>query len=127
MEAWSRVAGEVSEGEDAAHHWRPRAKASIENMHACGILVKVDDVTPAVSAGFFVIKPRGNGIRFVADYTGVNKALQHPTHHFPAPQEVWQRVTTSSKYFIAGDLAVGYWQCEVDYESSLLTTCLTEF
>ena len=83
------------------HHWRPRAKAIIEKMHACGILVKVDDVTPAVSAGFFVKKPHENGIRFVADDTGVNKALERPPHHYPAPQEVWQRVTAGSKYFIA--------------------------
>ena len=63
----------------------------------------------------------------MADYTGVNKALERPPHHFPAPQEVWQSVTAGSKYFIAGDLAAGYWQCELDEESSLLTTCLTEF
>ena len=68
-----------------AHHWRPRAKAIVEKMTECGILVKVDDVTPTVSAGFFVRKPHGNGIRFVADYTGVNKALERPPHHFPAP------------------------------------------
>ena len=96
-------------------------------MHACGILVKVDNVTPAVSARFFVKKPKGNRIRFVADYTAVNKALERPPHHFPAPQEVWQRVTPGSKFFVAGDLAAGYWQCELDYESSLLTTCITEF
>ena len=96
-------------------------------MVACGILVKVNDVTPAVSAGFFVRKPKGNGIRFVADYTAVNKALERPPHHFPAPQEVWQRVTAGSRFFVAGDLAAGYWQCELDYESSLLSTCITEF
>ena len=109
------------------HHWRPKAKAIVEKMTECGILVKVDDVTPAVLAGFFVRKPHGNGIRFVADYTGVNKALERPPHHFPAPQEIWQRVTPGSKYFISGDLSAGYWQCKLDYESSLLTTCLTEF
>ena len=86
---------------------RPRAKAIVEKMASEGILIKVDDVTPAVSAGFFVKKPHGNGIRFVADYTGVNKALERPPHHFPAPQEVWQRVTTGSEYFIAGDLSAG--------------------
>ena len=109
------------------HHWRPRAKAIVEKMLECGILVKVDDMTPAVSAGFFVKKPHGNGIRLVADYTGVNKALERPPHHFPAPQEVWKRVTSGSKYFAAGDLIAGYWQCKLDEESSLLTTCLTEF
>ena len=62
-------------------------------MLAAGMLVLVDDVTPAVSAGFFVKKPRGNGIRLVADYTGVNKALERPPQHFPAPEEVWQWVT----------------------------------
>ena len=84
-------------------------------------------MTPTVSAGFFVKKPRGDGIRFVADYTGVNKALERPPQHFPAPEEVWQRVTPGSKFFIACDLAAGYWQCSLDEESSMLSTCLTEF
>ena len=72
-----------------AHCWRARVKAIIEKIHSTGVLFEVDDVIPAVSAGFFVKKPHGNGIRFVADYTGVNKALEHPPHHFPAPEEVW--------------------------------------
>ena len=72
-----------------AHHWRPRAEAIVEKIMECGILVKMDDVTPEVSAGFFVRKPHGNGIRFVADYTRVNKALERPPHHFTAPLEVW--------------------------------------
>ena len=61
-----------------AHHWRPTAQAIVEKMTSEGILIKVDDVTPAVSVSFFVKKPHGNGIRFVADYTGVNKALERP-------------------------------------------------
>ena len=110
-----------------AAHWRPRAKAIIERMYSAGVLIQVDDMTPSVCAGFFVKKPHVNGIRSVSDYTGVNKALERPAHHFPAPEEVWQRVTAGSKYFIAGDLAPGYWQCESDEESSFLSTCLTEF
>ena len=47
------------------HHWRPRANAIVEKMATKGILIKVDDVMPAVSAGFFVKKPHGSGIKFV--------------------------------------------------------------
>ena len=54
-------------------------------MQKEGILVQVDEVTPAVSAGLFVKKPHGDGIRFVCDYTGVNKVLERNIHHFPAP------------------------------------------
>ena len=46
---------------------RPRAELIVRKMEAEGILVKVDEVTPAVSVGFFVKKPHGNSIRFVAD------------------------------------------------------------
>ena len=63
----------------------------------------------------------------MADYTGVIKALERPPHHFPDPEEVWQRVAPGSKFFIAADLAAGYWQCSLDEESSLLSACLTEF
>ena len=55
------------------------------------------------------------------------KALERPPQHFPALEEVWQRVAPGSKFFIAVDLAAGYWQCSLDEESSLLSTCLTEF
>ena len=103
------------------------AQKIVRKMEAEDVLVKVDEVTPAVSAGFFVKKPHGNGIRFVADYTSVNKVLERNIHHFPAPQQVWQRVNKGSKFFLACDLSPGYWQCELDYKSSLLTTCLTEF
>ena len=109
------------------HHWRKRAEEIIRKMEAKGILIRVDEVTPAVSAGLIVKKPRDKGIRFVADYTGVNKVLERNIHYFPAPQEVWQRVKKGSRFFLACDLSAGYWQCEPDYESSLLTTCLTEF
>ena len=34
-----------------AHHWRSRAKAIVEKMEKEGILVRVDDVNPPVSAG----------------------------------------------------------------------------
>ena len=76
-------------------HWRPRAKEIIAKMLAAGVLVLVDDVTPAVSAGFFVKKPRGNGIRFVADYTGVNKALERPHNTFQ-PQRRYCRGSTQA-------------------------------
>ena len=102
-----------------AHHWRPRAEAIVRKMETVGILVRVEDVTPAVSAGFFVKKNHGNGIRFVADYTEVNKALDRNIHHFLAPNEVCQRVKAGSKYFMACDLSAGYWQCELDQKSSL--------
>ena len=63
----------------------------------------------------------------MADYTGVNKALERPPQHFPALEEVWQRVAPGLKFFIVVDLEAGYWQCSLDEESSLLSTCLTEF
>ena len=39
-------------------HYRPREKEIIEKMLSAGVLVTVDEVTPAVSAGFFVKKTR---------------------------------------------------------------------
>ena len=43
----------------APYRPRGRAKEIIEKMLSAGVLVTVDEVTPAVSAGFFVKKPRG--------------------------------------------------------------------
>ena len=63
----------------------------------------------------------------MAYYTGVNKVFERNIHHFPAPQQVWQRVTKGSQFLLACDLSAGYWQYELDYERSRLTTCLTEF
>ena len=36
-------------------------------------------------------------------------------------------MTKGSQFFLACDLSAGYWQYELDYERSRLTTCLTEF
>ena len=36
------------------HHWKSRAEEIVRNMEAEGILVKVDEVTRAVSVGFFL-------------------------------------------------------------------------
>ena len=59
---------------------------------------------------------------------GTVSRLSHSVpQHFPAPEEVWQRVAPGSKFFIAADLAAGYWQYSLDEESSLLSTCLTKF
>ena len=126
-EAWGRVASEVSEGEDDAPPLETQSEGDHREDACVWHLNQGGRCDSSSHCRVLRKKPRGNGIRFVADYTGVNKALERPPHHFPAPQEVWQRVTAGTKYFIAGDLAAGYWQCELDEESSLLTTCLNEF
>ncbi len=69
MRAGAEMPPKCSRARPVHHHWRKRAEEIIRKVEAEGIIVTVDEVTPAVSAGFFVKKPHGNGIRFVADYS----------------------------------------------------------
>ena len=77
-------------------------REELRRMEDAFIASEVDSEPLTIDSTLF--RPHGNGIRFLADYTGVNKVLKRNIHHFPAPQQVWQSATMGSKCFLAFDL-----------------------
>jgi hypothetical protein len=95
-------------------------------MVESGIIKPVEEPTDWVSPCLIVPKPNGS-VRFVVDYTGLNKHVKRPEHPFPSPADLSSSIPSSSKLFIVLDAVKGYWQVELHEESQSLTTFLTPF
>ena len=88
-----------------------------------GVLAKVDEPTPWVSAGHFVPKPNGEA-RLVVDMVNLNKYVKRPVHPFPTGMDIIHNLDPKSRVFAKLDAVSGYHQIKLDKESSLLTTFL---
>ena len=76
------------------------------------------------SPGFFVVKPDGKNVRMVTDFTKLNSHVQTPVHPFTCVSEILQSIPSDAKVFAKMDAVNGYFQIELDEESSRKTTFL---
>ncbi|CAB3997530.1 RNA-directed DNA polymerase from transposon BS, partial [Paramuricea clavata] len=89
------------------------------------VIERVDYPTDWVSA--IVVAPKPNGkIRLCLDPRPLNKALKRCHHPIPTIDDVLPELS-NAKVFTKVDCSNGYWQVELDEESSLLTTFNTPF
>ena len=103
----------------------------LEEMTANDVIAKVDQPTDWVSSMLVVRKPlsKGSGetkIRICLDPRDLNVAIKR--EHFPMPtiEEIATRLN-GAKLFSVFDASNGFWQVELDEESSMLTTFNTPF
>lgn len=98
----------------------------IEEMCNDKIIEAVSDLehTAFVAPGFFIPKTGTEKLRFVIDYTGLNRFVERPVHPFMSTTEVLNAIPPDSKVFLKADCTSGYYQIPLDKESSLLTTFL---
>jgi hypothetical protein len=106
--------------------YREKAEKEIIFMQESGIIEPANEPSDWVSPSIVVPKPNGS-IRFVVDYTGLNKFVRRPIHPFQSPTELLTSIPSSSKWFVVLDAVKGYWQVELDKRSRALTTFLTPF
>jgi hypothetical protein len=106
--------------------FREKAENEIQYMIKSGIIERVDEPTDWVSPCLIVPKPNGS-LRFVVDYTGLNRHVKRPEHPFPSPSDLSSSIPSTAKLFVVLDAVKGYWQVELDQESRALTTFLTPF
>ena len=103
----------------------------LEEMTADDVIAKVDQPTDWVSSMLVVSKPPSEGsgetkIRICLDPRDLNVAIKR--EHFPMPtiEEIATRLN-GAKLFSVFDASNGFWQVELDEESSVLTTFNTPF
>ena len=84
--------------------------------------LKVDQPTDWVN-NLVVVEKRNGSLRLCLDPKDLNKAIKQEHHKIPAIQEISSELTGKSTL----DLKDGYWQIELDQESSLLCTFATPF
>ena len=90
------------------------------------ILATVDQPTEWCSRLAVTEKKGSKELRFCIDPRPLNKVLQREVHRLPVMEDILPALS-KAKVFSKFDLKAGYLHCELDEESSLLTTMNTPF
>ena len=105
---------------------KQRVKDGLAKLESQDILTKVEEPTPWCSRLVVTEKKDKNELRFCIDPRPLNKALQREIHRLPVMEDILPELS-KAKVFSKFDLRSGYLHCELDDESSYLTTMNTPF
>ena len=108
-------------------HFQGTAYELIKKLTGAGILSEVDYPTKWVSPAKFVPKPNGIDIRLTTNFQQLNKFIERPIHPFLSAYDTIRQISPKAKVFGTLDAVMGYFQLELDEESSELTTFLTPY
>ena len=101
------------------------AKIALEKLENAGKLKKVDSPTDWVNQMSLTVKKSGE-LRVCIDPRALNEVLRREHYKLPVMEDVLPKLKGASLFSIC-DLESGYHHCELDKESSLLTTFATPF
>ena len=104
---------------------KEKIKKKLDEMTEMNVITKVDEPTDWVSRMVASIKKNGD-IRICIDPQALNAALKRELHPLPVIDDILLELS-KARIFSKFDLRNGYWQCELDSESSMLTTFQTPF
>ena len=90
-----------------------------------GVVVKVDQPTNWVK-NLVIVEKKNGSLRLCLDPRDLNKAIKHEHYKIPTMQEVASEFAGKT-VFSTLDSKDGYWQVQLDEESSLLCTFNTPF
>ncbi|XP_058817373.1 uncharacterized protein K02A2.6-like [Topomyia yanbarensis] len=94
-------------------------------MEEQGVIAYVDYPTDWVSNMQVVEKPNG-ALRICLDPKALNSCIKREHYLIPTQQDLFSRLS-GKRVFTVLDLSSGFWQMELDRESSDLTTFMTPF
>ena len=103
----------------------PKVKEELERMETLGVISKIDEPTDWC-AGMVVVPKPGNGVRICVDLTRLNRYVKRERHILPSVDQVLAQIG-DAKVFSKLDANSGFWQIELDPESSKLTTFITPY
>ena len=106
-------------------HLKKKVEKKLKEMTEMNIVEKVDKPTEWVSRMVTSLKKNGD-IRVCIDPQALNKALKREMHPLPIIEDILPELS-EAKIFSKFDLRNGYWHCNLDEESSNLTTFQTPF
>ena len=99
-------------------------KAELQRLVDESIIVPIDEPTDWVSQ--MSVAEKKAGIRICIDPRPLNEVLKREHYKLPVLDDVLPELTSTCKFSVC-DLKSGYLHCELDHESSLLTTFATPF
>ena len=102
-----------------------KVRSELNRLTELGVLIPVDEPTEWVSQ--IAIQEKKNGkIRLCIDPRPLNKALKRERYTLPVIDDILPSLA-NAKIFSKVDLTSGYWHCQLDNASSMLTTFQTLF
>jgi hypothetical protein len=104
---------------------KAQLKAKILEMEEMGVIEKVNGPSEWISS-LVAVKKGDNKLRLCMDPRDLNKAIRRPKYQIPTVEEVLPNLARA-KIFSVVDAKDGFFQIELDQESSELTTFWTPF
>ena len=99
---------------------RDDIKDELDYMESRGIITKLKEGEPTVWVNSLVYCRKPNGkLRICLDPKDLNKAISREHHVIPTLEEILPKLS-GAKYFSIVDVKCGYWNVELDQESSYL-------
>ena len=107
---------------------KPQAKRTISELESQGVIrhIKAEEQSKFCAPAGFVPKKSGK-LRFVIDFTALNKYVQRPVHSFPSSDQVAQALKVSTTHIATTDFPSGYFKALLHLDSQNLTAFNTEF
>ena len=100
----------------------------ISQLELQGVIrkMKANEQSEFCAPSGFVPKKSGK-LRFVIDFTALNKYVQHPVHSFPLSDQVAQSIKSSTTHIACVDFLSGYFQALLHPNSQRYTGFNTKF
>ena len=105
-------------------HYKKTADSMLDDMIREGIIYETTEPSNWCSPGFFIEKGDRKSLRFVTDFSILNRQVKRIPHPFMSVQEVIQRLPRGALYFATMDACHGYWQVSVRPEDRHFLTFL---
>ncbi|KAK3745274.1 hypothetical protein QZH41_003738 [Actinostola sp. cb2023] len=102
---------------------KPKVEQELSDLVNRGVITPVTEPTEWCSQMSVQTKKNGK-LRICIDPKSLNEALQRERYLLPTMDDILPELA-DAKLFSKVDLAHGYWHCELDEESSYLTTFIT--
>ena len=97
-------------------------KRELDAMESKGIIMKLKKGEPTAWVNSLVYSRKPNGqLRIRLDPKDLNKAIRRENHVIPTLEEILPKLA-GAKFFSIEDAKCGYWNVNLDLESSYLTT-----
>jgi len=107
------------------HSLKAKLQQALEWNVQTGVLKKVDQATDWVS-NLVVVEKKDGSLRLCLDPKDLNKAIKREHYKIPTMEEIAAEFAGKT-VFSTLDLKDGYWQIQLDEQSSLLCTFSTPF
>ncbi|XP_030851255.1 uncharacterized protein K02A2.6-like [Strongylocentrotus purpuratus] len=104
---------------------RNQLKDELDKMERLKVITPVDEPSDWVSSLVVVMK-KNNQLRVCLDPRDLNRSIKREHYQLPSREEITAQFA-GAKYFSKLDASSGFWQIELDEESSRLCTFITPF